>query len=267
MKGLFSILLFSVISFIFGCRGEKGDSGPTGPGGLTGPQGPQLIGNLVGTVRLFDERGNQIFNNSGVIVRIARDTIQTQTDTTGRWEFKSLKTGLYTIIFDKLSYGVYKQMNFQFIGGGTVFLSLVSLYQLPSFDVTGAGINGLASPQDTLKCYAKVSAGEYSLGETRFVRWFLIRNKKDSNVNTGDSLFFANGVPYIFSALTSSASDSFAMRTPLSVLYQSGAKSGDRISAIACPISSSLSFPDTATGLEVYPFIKKPFAIPGTGLP
>lgn len=101
-----------------------------------------LKGDIVGFVYLRDENGSIYEDNSGAVVSIAGIDNSSTTNEDGRFEFKNVPAGSYQISFDKTGFGTYKNMSFSFIGGNLpAFISSVSLYEIPSTELSSYGIS------------------------------------------------------------------------------------------------------------------------------
>lgn len=133
MKNLKIAFLLSVISISFINFGCKGETGPVGP---AGPNGNSLTGKITGIVTLIDTNGIQPANRSGVAVSISGTSKTAITDSTGKWGIDTLPGGTYIITISKANYGMTKRINFQFTGGGTVFIGTDILSAVPNFSVS-----------------------------------------------------------------------------------------------------------------------------------
>jgi len=134
-----TFLLSGAVFFAIGLSScKKGDTGAQGTTGATGPAGPSLSGNLAGYVQLFDQYGGQFkVNLDSVMVTIDGVNDTTYTDSTGRYQFNNLSTGIYNMTFSKSGYGGVKPAAMQFTGGGTLYHANVNLSAIPNFNVVG----------------------------------------------------------------------------------------------------------------------------------
>jgi hypothetical protein len=135
MKTIFILFIISIV-ILMGCEGPQGQIGPTGS------NGPKLKGELVGFVTLIDENGNALRNNSGVRIDLhgmGFDT--TLTDSTGRWSFSNIETGIYSISTKKENCFSENIESIQFVGGGSLFLDRLPIYPLPKYHVNTYGVS------------------------------------------------------------------------------------------------------------------------------
>ncbi|MES2766465.1 MAG: carboxypeptidase-like regulatory domain-containing protein [Bacteroidota bacterium] len=77
-------------------------------------------GSLNGQTRLFDEKGNQIYDASGITVSLKENPVSATTTTSGAWHLKDVPMGTYTILFSKPGFDTAKIFGFQFNGYGDV---------------------------------------------------------------------------------------------------------------------------------------------------
>lgn len=82
----------------------------------------RLTGNIRGLVGLHSECGIAT-DHSGVAVKIEGTSFSAVTDAAGRWEVKGIEAGIYNIDYSKPGYHPYKRESFQFVGGGTAYVS------------------------------------------------------------------------------------------------------------------------------------------------
>ncbi|NNV56413.1 hypothetical protein GD597_13160 [Panacibacter sp. KCS-6] len=68
---------------------------------------------LNGSVKLYDDLGNPIISN-GMTVSLQGTSYSTVTDSSGKYSFKNLPFGTYTLVFTKQGFGTYKLDTFRF---------------------------------------------------------------------------------------------------------------------------------------------------------
>jgi hypothetical protein len=127
--------------FVGSC--SKPDSGATGS---QGPAGPLLSGTLSGHVDLYDQYGSQVlnsktakvvlYNSGGAIVN------SMNADSTGKYSFSNITSGIYTLAFVDSNYGEQLHQNFQFLGGGDLNVD-GKISQIPNFNITGITIDSI----------------------------------------------------------------------------------------------------------------------------
>jgi hypothetical protein len=89
-----------------------------------------LVGNLSGSV--FLSSADSVYEDySGVRVWLQGTTIETISDTRGRWKFSNVPTRTYNIAYSKEGFGTYVDYGFQFVGGGDVLARNIPLYRVP----------------------------------------------------------------------------------------------------------------------------------------
>ena len=124
------IYLLVFMSMILGCKGEPGP---------VGPSGSSLIGDIEGYAGLIHEYGVVYSNHLGITVSLEGTNNSTETDSTGWWRLTGVKSGTYTIVFQKTGYFTQKIYGVQFVGGGVFYLTQIYdtpiLYELPAFSI------------------------------------------------------------------------------------------------------------------------------------
>jgi len=122
--------LIIMVTLTFSCKKEV--AGPQGP---TGPTGPSLTGNVSGYVWLYDQYGTRIFSDLNKINVTLNNTIICHADSTGKYNFNSVTTGIYNITATDSLYGTEMAQQFQFVGGGNVDKDF-KLSQIPTFTLS-----------------------------------------------------------------------------------------------------------------------------------
>lgn len=97
------------------------------------PVSGEKRGNVEGSVSLSDEFGADIADRNGITVRFEEASKSTTTDNNGRWQMTDLPAGIYTVTVSKDGFGTYKVFGYQFVGGGTAFMELISLVAPPTY--------------------------------------------------------------------------------------------------------------------------------------
>src|SRR5579871_1994205 len=92
-----------------------------GPAGPAGPAGPSLTGAISGFVTLYDQYGEVMSNDSGVIVTVVGKNISAATNASGRYILTGLSTGSYDITYTKAGYGPTESISVNFVGGDTFY--------------------------------------------------------------------------------------------------------------------------------------------------
>jgi hypothetical protein len=98
-------------------------------------------GNIIGSVRLFDQNDNPLTNGSGLTVTIAQTNVSTVTNELGKWKLDSIPFGTYDLIFTKSGYGPSKIMGLYHAASshattnvsGNRYLSMISDLQINNF--------------------------------------------------------------------------------------------------------------------------------------
>lgn len=114
MKTLKNIqLLFAILLLLslFSCQKEQVAT-------------PHLEGSIIGKVFTFDEFGEVISDNSGVLIKVENyGSISTVTDYYGQFELKGLATGTYTLTAGKEGFGNSIKYDVKHYGGKPTSLS------------------------------------------------------------------------------------------------------------------------------------------------
>ena len=106
--------------------------GPQGPGG---PPGPGLTGTITGFCRLYDTDNDAIDDQSGVAVSIEGTAVSTTTSADGRFTLTDVPSGIHILRYFKQGFGIWKDPDLQFVGGGTIYVDYTYLYAKPLYNV------------------------------------------------------------------------------------------------------------------------------------
>jgi hypothetical protein len=126
------LLLIGLCATIIGCQEE-----------IVTP----ISGDVIGFIKLLDEKGNEIADRSNVRVRLdAHHSVLT--DANGKFKYQGLESGTYHVSFEKEGFGTYKRFNFVFVGGNrpAVFYN-IHLVKLPSLEVKTFEVKALGNFQ------------------------------------------------------------------------------------------------------------------------
>ena len=97
---------------------------------------------VMGFVRLYGEKGNEIFDRKDVMVTVKETSSTMYTDENGKYQFTGLKAGnKYEFEFSKDSFGIVKIGSVQFIGEGKPgIISTQKLYKIPGYELLSASL-------------------------------------------------------------------------------------------------------------------------------
>ncbi|HXP49258.1 MAG TPA: carboxypeptidase-like regulatory domain-containing protein, partial [Bacteroidia bacterium] len=188
----------------------KPTNGATGP---QGPAGPSLSGVLSGHVDLYDQYGSQILNsktakvilyNSGNVIIASMNA-----DSTGKYSFSNISTGIYTLAFTDSGYGQQLHQNFQFLGGGDLNVD-GKISQNPNFNITAVTVDSInhATGNVVLNC---------SIVTNTKVRTLLIFASGSSSVSSDPANYLT-----VTSQSVKANATSTVINIPLSNLYNAG---------------------------------------------
>ncbi len=202
-----ALLLFSA------CSKEQGPQGPSGP---------SLSGTFVGFVTLYDQYGDVMSNDSGVLVSVVGKSISATTNANGRYVLPGLTTGVYDFTFTKAGYGSAKTISQNFVGGDTQFLGTIkTMSQIPNFSVTGINLSAVAA-KNPLNNYIKI-AGTVNATDTKDRKViFFISNQNNVSYLPADYM-------YTTTATVLADSTNFTLNAIDLTLYQAGFSSGSTI--------------------------------------
>jgi hypothetical protein len=228
---LLALLLWLICSTLVGCK-----EGPAGP---QGPPGSTLSGDLSGFAFLLDYNLRQLTDHSGILVQLEGSQIQTTTSANGKWILANIPTGTYTIKFSKSGYGTLKEISYQFVGGGRVFLGSRYLNQVAPYyvsNLTASVAFGTVllsgNYTGTLPLYPK---GMFFVGTT-------------SSVSSDPSTYLGASFSYAFFGDTL-----FYAQIDSSAFHYWGLQAGTTAYLVAYGgYSWESKYPDTATGRYYY---------------
>lgn len=142
-------------------------------------------GPLSGTVQLWDDKVNQLVDNSGVTVAVDDLTnVTATTDVTGKYSFANLPYGLHNFTFSKAGYGshrLFEVSHAQSTNGTT--LSVIPFGRLSTTTVTSLSVSGttfMGGPGVSLLYSVSPTPTPTNRG---YVRYFLSTDQAVSNTN------------------------------------------------------------------------------------
>jgi hypothetical protein len=96
-------------------------------------------GDLIGYTYLYDVNGIRNTDNSMINVRFqdSYGGFPSYSGKDGKWICSNIPSGNYTLVISMPNYGTMKYEDKSFIGGGQFFFGSTSLYQIPSYTLTG----------------------------------------------------------------------------------------------------------------------------------
>jgi hypothetical protein len=239
-----SSLIFIFCIIILGSAGctKEGPEGPAGPTGPPGTSGSTLKGSLVGWVTLYDQFGTMIDDKSGVTVAIDGTVPPATaiTNTLGRYQIDSLKTGTYEIVFSKTGYATRRAL-LAFLGGTKPYIYSSYISQSCTTLPTNLSVTYYSSTAVTIACTV---APAIPSGSLRVVRVFYGKTPTVSGTN------------YLTSSGYSTSSTSFSVTTSINKNYF---PSGSTMYVIAYGDSyNSYTIMDLTTGLGIYATLNSP---------
>lgn len=101
------------------------------------------LGNINGSVALFNERNNQLPSSEGMTVSIDGTAFSTSTAANGTYSFTGVPNDVYTLTFSKEGFGTYKLIGYSHTASGstTSVVPVKSLGQLSTTTVVGHFVN------------------------------------------------------------------------------------------------------------------------------
>jgi len=244
------ILIFIAVPLIInGCEGQEGSQGEQGS------PGPLLVGNLEGICSLIDEYGIPVDDNSGITISIDNTDYTTETDAEGYWLLENLSTGTYSISFSKPGFCLSKEVDYQFVGGGTDYFGEEKLVSVPEhFDITLGNPFDRSCDSTCVLIYIPATVNPLPEGDNKsFIKFFIGLNNAVSS----------DPEHYIYTTtwdIDSSGSADCILATNLDLLYRAGIKSGTIIYIVGYPTTRNgisgdrvdTGYVDTRTGKWVY---------------
>jgi hypothetical protein len=94
--------------------------------------GSGVTGTLSGWAQLVDIHNHYLNDNSGITVTAEGTSFSATTAASGKWSITGLPSGTYTISFSKAGFGTYKEIGYQFVGGGNTYLPDVQMRSMPA---------------------------------------------------------------------------------------------------------------------------------------
>jgi hypothetical protein len=110
-----------------------------------GPAGPSLTGTMGGVVRVYDQFGAPLANDTDVTVIALPTANSVTTDNAGLYSFPSLATGVYSIEFMANGVGTYLVPDIQFLGGGSYMVPAVNIGQVATASVSNFALTPSAT--------------------------------------------------------------------------------------------------------------------------
>ena len=145
-----------------------------------GTTAPPSSGTLIGSVSLYDDFGYTIHELSGVLITIegTKPQLSDTTNQYGQFQFDSLPTGTYNVIFSKAGFATYKKFGFSFTGGDMPgYLEGVELSKPSSVVVTSISY-------DIVTGYMKLTVDSTSQNKPNiYIRTFFSTDKNVSSTN------------------------------------------------------------------------------------
>lgn len=131
------LFAFFVLAFAFwSCKKEEAQPEPEP---IPEPTVPVVDtgGWISGKVSLYDAFGNSLTSSSQVSITIEENKLSTQTDSTGYYFFKGVKSGTYTLVYEKAGFGSSKAQGLVYKPGDKGSYN-AELAMLPAFTLSSA---------------------------------------------------------------------------------------------------------------------------------
>ena len=232
-KKYFKIYLFSLVflsTLMFSCQKE-----------ITGPQGnpgPSLTGSLIGHIWLYDQYGTRVYTNlNKANISIEGKTSISIADSTGKYAFTGLTTGIYNISATDSLYGSDKAPLFQFVGGGLANKDF-KLSQIPTFSLASCtAIDTVSNAISYVKVRGTVAP------DTR-ARMFVVFVSSSATV-TSNPAYYA----IYYSKQIAANATNFNILIPATDLYAAGINAASTVYFAAYPAAVSFS---TTSSYEDY---------------
>jgi len=177
-----------------------------------------------------------------VMVTISGVNDTAYTDSTGRYQFNNLTTGIYNMTFSKSGYGGVKPAAMQFTGGGTLYHANVNLSAIPNFSVI--------SMRDSVNTTSAFITDSVAATDTR-VRSVVLYVGASSSVSSTSYLgIYTKNIGVTANSYTAQ------LTIPYSDFTDMGFVSGQRISFITYGVNAnypnSSSYEDFSTGRTIF---------------
>lgn len=216
-----------------------------------------LSGNIAGHVVFngFDP-SHPLTDYSGTVVTIEGRAENAITDTSGAFTLKGIPAGIYTIVYTHQGYGTYKEIGFQFTGGGTAYVSTKSLTPLPlgtcvldPIIALDTLLNNTPATMYTFSAYVDRTGLADSLSALNDIILFMSTRS--------DVSFEAGHYALTQRVWTYSVKTPFGYRKDIQVVYGqdyfSTFHKGDTVNVVAYASNTGIGdYPDPATGDLVY---------------
>jgi hypothetical protein len=179
---------------------------------------PPVTGDLIGSVKLTNEKGDYASNYSSVTVSVEGTNLSSQTDSSGNFSIKGVEKGDKIIAFSKDGYGTYKK-GISIYDNSTQQLSQIILSELPPFNAINFSVKIITNG-------FQLSGG--ITNTLNIVRGLVVCAFSDSTVSADPSKFlFEAGYDIM------NNSSSFTASVTFSSLLQKGFKSGQIVYFVA----------------------------------
>jgi len=168
-------------------------------------------GDIVGFVKLIDDEGKEIFDKSGVSVKVENTSFSAITNEEGLFRISNLPAGSYKLVYSKDGFGFRRIFNYQFIGGNLpAFVHEIVLFEQPNVHFENVK---LSFDQDVV-----IITSDISEAKRFFTRFYF-----SSNPNVSDEVYdyFPGDYSYCCSKTTNFQQYMLRNQFPF--------KSGDRV--------------------------------------
>jgi len=236
MKSYISALFTVLVLIAFqGCKKDS-DKNPD----------PVLSGKITGQLRLTDELGVELSDNSNMGITTEAGSVGNST-AAGTYEINNLASGTYNLIYSKVGYGTYKRFNVQVLSGsnatilnGIDFLGQKSTTEISALDVNFNAIDS------TYNIECSIAPVPDAINQRAFRLFF----GKTNTISAQDYQFTPSNT-----WLSSTASGQIT-GYPRSQLYNNGFTAGETVYVIAYGESiRTNSYTDPLTNKKVFPNI------------
>ena len=227
--------LYLIVLLIAACN--KSDFIPTRGGNGGGVQS-KIIGNVV----LYDDLTNKIPSYDSMTVRIDGTTFSSITDSSGKYSFKDVPLGTYTVVYEKAGYGTYKLDTFTLAENLTDTPTIIAAKTLGQLSTTTVIDMFPSIEGDFVKLVATIDpAGNGT--DARGVRFFYGNDSLVTNQNF-----------YAYSGVYGAKSPNVSEKIDKTDFYNMGFNSGDTIYVKAYGDAFfSNDYIDVASGKRIFP--------------